>query len=83
MSNEKNNNQIGDLYDMLFEQMKRLNDTSANLEVETKRANAMVSVGNVIVNAAKVEVEHVKHTKQLGTSLIPEHKMLNDGSDTE
>jgi hypothetical protein len=53
-------NSAAKLRDHLFNQMERLNDPKANLEVELQRATALAKVGTVIVNSAKQEIEMMK-----------------------
>jgi hypothetical protein len=76
-------NQIQDLRSFLFDQMKRLNDPACDLEKELKRSEAMVSVGNTLVNSAKVEVEFIRATNSNGTGFIPgiknKPKQLDNG----
>lgn len=73
------NNQISDLRDAMFNQLKRLQDENNNLDKEVQRTEAMVSVGNVIVASAKTEVDFMKVTATLGTGFIPNNKLLGDG----
>ncbi len=56
----ENNNHIGDLRRHLFAQLDRLSDDGCNLEKELKRADAIVSVGRVIVESAKAETDFMK-----------------------
>ncbi len=53
-------NSAAKLRDHLFDQMTRLSDPKANLEVELQRATALAKVGTVIVNSAKQEIEMMK-----------------------
>lgn len=56
-------NKLTNLNDHLFEMIERLNDddlTNEELEREIKRANAMTSISNQIINNAKVELDATK-----------------------
>jgi len=57
-------NKLIDLNDHLFEQLERLNDEDLSgdeLESELKRAKAISSVANNIINNASVMLEAQKH----------------------
>ena len=58
---------------MLFEQMERLMDDDADLETETKRAEAVANIANVLVHSAKVEVDFLRMVgaEGSGTGFIP------------
>lgn len=73
------NNGISELRDALFAQLKNLQDDSKNLEKEIMRAEALVNVGKVIVDTAKVEVAFMHTTGSIGTGFIPNNKLLGDG----
>lgn len=77
---EKKQNKISDLRDHLFNQMERLNDPNCDLEKELKKSNAMVSIGNVIVNSAKVEVDAMKLRGDQQSDFIPDQKQIGDGT---
>ena len=66
-------NKIQDLRNMLFEQMERLMDDESNLETETKRAEAVAQIANVLVQSAKVEVDFLRMVgaEGSGTGFIP------------
>lgn len=56
-------NKLIDLNNHLFEMIERLNDedlTVEQLDKEIKRASAMSSISNQIINNAKVELEATK-----------------------
>jgi len=55
-----NKNQAEELRKYLFDQLDRLSDPQANLEVELKRADALAKVGTVIVNSHKQEIYFYK-----------------------
>lgn len=74
-----NNNGISELRDALFNQLRNLQDENKNLEKEIMRADALVNVGKVIVDTAKVEVDFMRTTGSIGTGFIPSDKLLNDG----
>ena len=63
-------NKISDLRDHLFEVIEQLKDKDAPMDLD--RARAVADVAQVIVNSAKVEVEHMKVTGNDGTGFIPE-----------
>lgn len=56
--------QIKELRTALFCQLQRLSDPSADLDKEIRRATAITSVGNVIVNSVKVEVDFLRVNNQ-------------------
>lgn len=66
-------NKIQDLRNMLFEQMERLMDDDADLEIETQRAEAVAQIANVLVQSAKVEVDFLRMVgaEGSGTGFIP------------
>lgn len=51
---------ISDLREILFETLNRLNDKENPMEVD--RAKAVAEVAQVVINSAKVEVEHLRIT---------------------
>lgn len=56
-------NKLSDLNDHLFAQLERLNEedlTNEQIEVEAKRAKAIVDVSAQIISSAKVTVEALK-----------------------
>lgn len=57
-------NKIGDLRNHLFEALERLKDEEdpEKLEVELKRAKAVASLGQTIINSATVEVQFLEAT---------------------
>lgn len=63
-------NTIADLRDTLFETLKALKDKSNPMDIE--RALAVKEVAQVIVNSAKVEVDHLRITGGIGSGFIPE-----------
>jgi hypothetical protein len=68
--------QISELRTAMFDQIARLNDPTLDLEKELKRANAITSVGTVIVNSVKVEIDFMRVKKQTTT---PGPKQLKNG----
>lgn len=60
---------IDDLRDMMFETLQALKDKDKPMEIE--RALAMKEVAQVIVNSAKVEVEHMRISGSDGSGFIP------------
>lgn len=59
-------NDITELRDHLFDTLKGLKDKSIDLD----QAKAIADISQVIINSAKVEVEHLKITGGTGTSFI-------------
>jgi len=56
-------NKLSDLNDHLFAAIERLNDedlTSEQLELETKRADSIVSLSNQVISIAKTTVDALK-----------------------
>ena len=66
MSNET----INDMRSHLFGALRGLSDKQNPLDIE--RAKAIADVAQVIVNSAKVEVEHMKLAGGKGSGFIPE-----------
>ena len=61
-------NTIADLRSHLFETLRALRNRSDGMEIE--RAKAISEVAQVIINSAKVEVEHLRVTGGKGTGFI-------------
>ena len=84
----KNNGQISDMRDILFNQLQKLADPNINVEKEALRTESMVAVCNTMVASAKVEVDFMKLTGSAGSGFIPisapmqpgNDKLLTDGS---
>ena len=55
--NDANDNTAINLQTMMFEQMKRLSDPTADLEKEIKRSNALSSAATVVINSVKVQID--------------------------
>lgn len=70
-------NTTQDLRNHLFEQIKRLNDPNADLGKELEKAKALASIGNVIVNSVKIEIDFARVTG--GKKGGAEVKELGDG----
>ena len=69
-------NKISDLRNHLFEVIEMLKDKDAPMDIE--RAKAVAAIAQVIVNSAKVEVQHMQVSGSLGTGFIPEaHSKLD------
>ena len=66
MSNET----ISDLRGHLFAALRGLSDREHPLDIE--RARAVADVAQVVVNSARVEVEHMKLAGGKGSGFIPE-----------
>ena len=63
-------NKMSDLRDHMFAALERLNDeeiSTDELQVEMHRAKAISSIGSVLVNSAKVEIDYLKSTGQIDT----------------
>lgn len=60
---------IDDLRDMMFETLQALKDKEKPMDIE--RALAMKEVAQVIVNSAKVEVDHMRISGGSGSGFIP------------
>ena len=80
MSTKTENSQVKELRDAMFKQLKRLEDPTADLDKEIKRAEALTSVGNVIVNSVKVEVDFMRVKNQTPQG---NKKLLGNGSKAE
>lgn len=64
-------NNITTLRDVLFNTLTALNDKDNPMDID--RAKAVSEVAQVIINSAKVEVEHAKHTgSRSSTNFIPQ-----------
>jgi len=73
-------NKMDDLRNHLFDALEQLVDPDSAMDVE--RAKAVVEVGKVLVDTAKVEVEFLKHVGGLGSGFMsaePKNKQLNAG----
>ncbi|HEY4150559.1 MAG TPA: hypothetical protein VGM41_16580 [Chitinophagaceae bacterium] len=64
-NNSSGQSQTAELRKVMFDQIRRLNNPDLDLDKELKRANAITSVGNVIVNSVKVELDFVRVTRQV------------------
>lgn len=75
------NFQISDVRQMMYNQMKKLEDPTKDLKTELQRAEAMSKLGTVIINSAAVEVNYLKITGGIGdTSFISDGvKQLTNG----
>lgn len=80
-TDNQDDNNVRDLQNMMFEQMKRLSDPNADLDKEIKRGQALSSAGTVIINAAKVHIDATRVallTKKNNPN--GNHKQLSNGS---
>lgn len=75
--NDTNPSQIGQLRTAMFDQIARLNNPANDLEAELKRAHAITSVGTVIVNSVKAEIDFMRVTRQ--TDPKKKGKLLEGG----
>lgn len=62
-------NKVEDLRNLLFETIERLMDNDDPMDAG--QAQAIVNVGKVIVDSAKVEIDFMRHVGGLGTGFIP------------
>lgn len=59
---------INDLYDTMFATLKSLRDKDNPMDID--RAKAICEVGQVIVNTAKVEIDHMRLSGGNGSGFI-------------
>lgn len=77
MKNDERAPQINELRKAMFDQIARLNDPGNDLEKELKRAHAITSVGTVIVNSVKAEIDFMRVSRQ--TDQKPRTKQIGNG----
>ena len=65
-------NKMEDLRNHLFAALEGLADTENPMEIE--RAKAICEVGQVLINTAKVEVEHMKIAGGKGSAFMAERE---------
>lgn len=70
-------NNITTLRQHLFDTLAALQDKTAPLDIE--RAKAISEVAQVIINSAKVEVEHAKVTGSKGSGFLEKQEELPSG----
>lgn len=63
-------NSIHELREELFETLRALRSKDAPIDIE--RAKAVAEIAQVVINSAKVEVEHLRVTGGRGSGFIPE-----------
>lgn len=64
-------NKISDLRDHLFAALERIDNddlTADQIQQEVSKAKAIASIGSVLINSAKVEMEYIKATGKLDTA---------------
>jgi len=61
--NNQKKNDIADLRDILFNQLKDLDDPTKDLVKELQKAEAKIGIGNILVQSAKVEIDAMKVMK--------------------
>lgn len=64
-------NKISDLRDHLFAALERIDNddlTAEQIHQEVNKAKAIASIGSVLINSAKVEMEYIKATGKLDTA---------------
>lgn len=66
------NQTISDLRSHLFAALRGLSDKDNPMDIE--RAKAIAEVAQVVVNSARVEVEHMKVSGGTGSGFIPQEK---------
>ncbi|HDR9756475.1 TPA: hypothetical protein ACK3Q6_001648 [Burkholderia cepacia] len=71
-------NTIAELRAQLLSTLEKLNDANNPMDIE--RAKVVADVAQVIINSAKVEVEHLKVTKGIGTGFIPDRPSAEPGN---
>jgi len=67
-------NKLGDLNNHLFAQLERLADedlSAEQIEQEVKRANAIVSVADQVVNNADLQLKAAKLFAEHGNTVMP------------
>ena len=78
MNNNQNN--ITELRTILFDTLRGLKDKSIDIE----HAKAISDTAQVIINSAKVEVDHARHTGRRSTSFLQEKKEVQlEAEETE
>lgn len=76
-------NKLIDLNNHLFAQLERLSDedlTPEQIEIEVKRADAIVSIADQIVNGANLQLRAIKLIADHGDRFKPQLTMLEDKS---
>lgn len=64
-------NKISDLRDHLFAALERIDNddlTAEQISQEVNKAKAIASIGSVLINSAKIEMEYIKATGKLDTA---------------
>lgn len=64
-------NKISDLRDHLFAALERIDNdelSSEEIKNEVEKAKAISSIGSVLINSAKVEIDFIKATGRIDTS---------------
>ena len=64
-------NKMEDVRNHLFLALERLNDEDCkdkNVDEEVQKAKAIANLANVIISSAKVEIDFIKVTGQVGTN---------------
>lgn len=60
-------NTLDDLNNYLFESIERLNDDSADLDMEIKRSEAIQKVAQKIIESGKLKLDARKHFDEYGS----------------
>ena len=64
-------NKISDLRDHLFAALERIDNddlTADQISQEVNKGKAIASIGSVLINSAKIEIEYIKATGKLDTA---------------
>lgn len=72
-------NKLGDLNDHLFSQLKRLSDgdlKEEDIDIEIKRAQAIVAVSDQVVNNAKLQLGAAKLFAEHGAHVVEHLPMI-------
>lgn len=76
-------NKLTDLNNHLFAQMERLSDEeldAAAIEIEAKRADAIVAISDQIIAGANLQLKAIKIIADHGDRFKPQLTMLEDRS---
>lgn len=77
-------NNLGDLNNVLFDQLKRLNDDSLDkekLEEEVQRTRAITDVSKQVIDTGKLVLEAEKYRDDKWDADAEVPKMLSDGDE--
>lgn len=74
----KDNNNVSQLQNMMFEAMRRLSDPKEDLDKEIKRSQALSSAGTVIINSVKVQIDAARVAQQAKKSGVKTPKLIGN-----